>query len=250
MQENGSWNLAYEIIMVILAVVVAVNLYLSFFVNLTADQSVLVNRIDIFLLSIFVVDYLVRLYKTDNKIQFIKLNWIDLVAIMPFDMAFRAFRLARLTRIVRVLRLIRAGVMLKRFFHVPLEILNTNHLGKVLFSTVIMVILGAIGIFISEEKVNNIGDALWWAIVTTTTVGYGDISPSSTAGRIIAIVLMLIGIGTIGMLTGSIATYFISDKKNNDDVLDLIHKKINNLENLNEVEFNELIRLINEKRLR
>ncbi len=51
-------------------------------------------------------------------------------------------------------------------------------------------------------------DALWWSFVTCTTVGYGDISPSSMLGRIVAVLLMLFGIGLIGMLTGSITTYF------------------------------------------
>jgi voltage-gated potassium channel len=54
----------------------------------------------------------------------------------------------------------------------------------------------------------SFGDALWWSIVTTTTVGYGDISPATPIGRIIAIILMIFGIGMIGMLTGTITTYF------------------------------------------
>lgn len=57
------------------------------------------------------------------------------------------------------------------------------------------------------------GDALWWAIVTATTVGYGDIAPVTPIARVIAVVLMLVGIGTLGMITGSIATYFLTDEE-------------------------------------
>lgn len=55
-------------------------------------------------------------------------------------------------------------------------------------------------------------DALWWSIVTCTTVGYGDISPSTLPGRIIAVFLMIVGIGLISMLTGTITTYFTKIK--------------------------------------
>lgn len=248
MQPKVLWNLVYELIMVLLAIVVAINLYMNFFVDLSTNQALLVDRVDMILLWIFIVDYTVRLIKAENRIRFVKSNWIDLVAIMPFDMAFRVFRLARLVRIVKVFRLIRAGVMLRRFFSVPLKILHTNNLGRVLSVTIVLIILGAMGIYAVEEKVNSFGDALWWSIVTTTTVGYGDISPASTGGRIIAVLLMIIGIGTIGMLTGSIATYFLSDKKQNDDLMNLIHDKIGNLPNLGDEEFDELMKLIYVKR--
>ena len=56
-------------------------------------------------------------------------------------------------------------------------------------------------------------DALWWAFVTATTVGYGDISPSSGIGRIIAAVLMLVGIGLLGALTSSITSFFLKEKE-------------------------------------
>ena len=61
-------------------------------------------------------------------------------------------------------------------------------------------------------------DAIWWSFVTTTTVGYGDISPSTNIGRLIAAILMIIGIGLIGSLTSTITTYFINaGKKTVDD---------------------------------
>jgi len=56
-----------------------------------------------------------------------------------------------------------------------------------------------------------LGDGIWWSVVTSTTVGYGDLSPVTPIGRGLAVVLMIVGIGTIGMITGSIATYFIED---------------------------------------
>ena len=59
-----------------------------------------------------------------------------------------------------------------------------------------------------DPEIASPGDGLWWAVVTSTTVGYGDLSPSAPVARVVAVVIMIVGVGTIGMLTGSIATYF------------------------------------------
>ena len=74
-----------------------------------------------------------------------------------------------------------------------------------------MIGLGAIGIFAVERGQNNniqsIGDALWWAVVTTTTVGYGDVSPVIGEGRLIAVSLMVVGIGFIGVFTATVTSF-------------------------------------------
>lgn len=69
-------------------------------------------------------------------------------------------------------------------------------------------VVGSLAIREVEPALGSFADALWWSVVTATTVGYGDLSPASGVGRLIAVGLMLVGIGTIGMVTGSIATYF------------------------------------------
>src|SRR5436853_326114 len=74
----------------------------------------------------------------------------------------------------------------------------------VALTTIVVIALGAIGIFAVEhgenKAIGSLGDAFWWAIVTTTTVGYGDVSPVTTEGRLIAVALMVVGIGFIGVL--------------------------------------------------
>ena len=92
---------------------------------------------------------------------------------------------------------------------------------------------------------------MWWSIVTITTVGYGDISPVTTYGRILAAFLMIAGIGFLGMLTGTISTYFVDCvlKKKKKETLDakikqVIAAKIEEIENLNDQELTELLELI------
>jgi len=79
------------------------------------------------------------------------------------------------------------------------------------------VVLGAVGFYALEsdenQAIRHFGDALWWAITTVTTVGYGDIVPITPEGRLIAVVLMLTGIGVIGLFTASVASLLFEEQK-------------------------------------
>jgi len=92
-------------------------------------------------------------------------------------------------------------------------VLQTNGLGAVLAFSAGLIGLGGLAIWAVEPDMGSFGDGLWWSVVTTTTVGYGDISPATGLGRLVAAVLMIVGIGTIGMITGSIATFFIGEHR-------------------------------------
>ncbi|GAE36660.1 potassium channel family protein [Halalkalibacter akibai] len=86
-------------------------------------------------------------------------------------------------------------------------------------------------------------DALWWSIVTATTVGYGDIPLETNIGRAIALILM---IGVIGMFTGSIATYFLTDQRKENGTIEYIKNELSHYEKLSADEFERLIVLMNQ----
>lgn len=160
--------------------------------------------------GVFAIDYVVRFAVAPNRASFFKSHIPEFLAALPLE-PFRVFRLIRLTR------LLRAGAVLWRVTRNVRRVLNTNGLAYVLMATSAFIVVGAAAIHIVEPDLGSYGDALWWAVVTATTVGYGDLSPSEPLGRVIAFCLMMVGIGTIGMITGSIATYFIRRK---NEVLD------------------------------
>lgn len=191
---TGPWRVAYDAVMIGLALVVVALLLLD-------DEGwvTIVNRV---VWLVFIADYVTRLLLSTDRRAFVRANVVDLLAILPADQ-FRALRL------LRVLRLLRAVSILNRVLRDLRGIRDTNGLGWVLVVAVGIISAGAAAVYFLEESVTTWSDAFWWATVTATTVGYGDISPESAGARTVAVVLMLVGIGTIGMLTASIATYFL-----------------------------------------
>lgn len=213
--------LIYELIMAALALVIVVILIIEFTTPLSEAQKTLLANIDLAILAVFAVDYFYRLARAKEKWLFVKSNIFDLIAIIPFDKAFRVARLARLIRVVRfsrtarlvrifrLTRAIRLFVFTRRFSNTISGIFKTNGLIYVVLFTIGIVLIGAYGIMIFEDAINTFSDALWWSLVTTTDLGYGDIAPVSTGGRVVAGILMVVRIGFLGMLTGSITTFFV-----------------------------------------
>jgi voltage-gated potassium channel len=198
---RGIAGVVYEAVMVALAVLV---------IALLAQPDEGVYRtINLAIWGVFVVDYLLRLAFSGDRKAFMRRNVIDLIAIMPADV----FRAARALRVLRLLRLLRSAAVLWRVSATVRAIMGTNGLSWVLAVTGVVIVLGAGAVLAVEPDMGDFGDALWWSIVTSTTVGYGDLAPETIVGRLVAVVLMVVGIGALGMITGSIATHFIHGRQ-------------------------------------
>ena len=243
----------YEITMIMLAIIVVIVLFLEMFFEFSEPVADLLFRIDLFILIIFAIDYFTRLiFIADKKLRFVKTNKADLVAIIPFSSVFRVARVARLARLGRLARLTRMTRLTRflRFFRIfrvaavfnkalvgIKGIFKTNGLHLVSAFTALIVLFGAIGMYQLEggHTIDSFADSLWWSFVTTTTVGYGDIAPVTGPGRLLASVLMVIGIGFVGMVTGTIATYFVNradSMVNGDKDIERIKESLDNFNDL------------------
>lgn len=173
------------------------------------------RQIDLLILAIFWIDYLLRFYLATKKSDFFKKNILDLLAILPFNEMFSLFRvarlfrltkLARLTKIIRITKFVKVFAFFNIFKSKSKKFLHTNGFIYVLYCSVILIFTSSCIMSYLEKQ--SFWDSLWWSIVTCTTLGYGDIAPTTSIGRIVAVILMVFGIGFIGMLTGTITTYF------------------------------------------
>lgn len=193
------------------------------------------------ILVIFMIDYFVRCYLSKNKWLFFKSNIFDLLAIIPLDSILSLFRFSRLFRLSKVMRLSKifrlfrlVGVVGKLEKNAKI-FFNTNGFGNLLKGALSILVIGSL-IYSSSENV-PFTKSLWWAITTATTVGYGDMSPATDTGKIVAVILMILGVGVIGMLTSTITSFFMHNEEQSNDEL---NKKIDNLSN----EINELKKII------
>jgi len=205
----------FDIVIVILSIYVLITLIIDSFFKLAPEVSRLLYLFDDLICIIFLYDFTYRLIKAPSKLKFMKWGWIDLISSIPTFEYLRAGRLIRLVRLFRVLRAFRSVRYLTS------HIFKTRTKGT--FATVslisfLMLIFGSISILqletVPESNIKTAEDAIWWAFVTITTVGYGDKYPVTTEGRIIAGFLMITGVALFGTFTGFIAAWFMGDKSN------------------------------------
>jgi len=148
----------------------------------------------------FAADLVIGLIKADSKVTYLKRHPLEIAStLLPF------LRPLRLMRVISFGGLALQKVAMGRQFAITV---------KVAIATVFIAYVSAVQITILERPVEgsnikNFGDALWWAVTTVTTVGYGDRYPTTTEGRFLAVLLMLMGISLVGVITASVASWFV-----------------------------------------
>ncbi len=195
---------------------------------LSAEVRSLLDMGDTVACLIFMGDFFYRLWTAPNKLQFLKWGWIDFVTSIPAVDVLRWGRLIRVFRLIRVLRATRGLVSIVHTY--KLHRSETAIAGVFLISF-LTIMLSSISILIIEAasggNIQSGGDALWWAVSTITTVGYGDKYPVTPEGRVVAGVLMTVGISLFGALTGLIASWFVkSPASDNGAALDRLEKEV------------------------
>lgn len=204
----------YEIFILILTVLSVFNLFLIL-IDFDDDTVQVVSQVNLLLSLIFMMDFLYRLYSAEvRKDYFFKqYGWLDFLGGLPFP----------ITNLARLMRLFRASRGLRKLGgkEVLRQVAN-NRADSVLISVGLCVILllefGSI--FILKAEANQIGsninsseEALWWVLVTISTVGYGDYFPVTRTGRFVAIFVIIAGVGVFGTLSGFLTNSFLGQKE-------------------------------------
>jgi voltage-gated potassium channel len=218
----------FDLVILVLSVVVLVALGAEIMLVLTPETRRILFWLDFGICMVFMTDFFVRLYKAESKKEFLKWGWIDFIASIPVIEPLRWARIVRLLRILRILRAFRSSkTLISYVFHRK----SQSALSIGLLTGLLALFTGSVLILEVESasphaNITNAADAIWWAMVTVTTVGYGDFYPVTTEGRIIASGMMMVGIGLFGTLSGAMASILLSKS-------DLDHDRDQSLEQLN-----------------
>lgn len=203
-----------ETTITILVAVSVILIVIDYVYELSSEQEYFVYIFDLAIVAVLIADFYRRLHASGlGYRQFILKHWYEIPAMIPvivfsvlethtvIGAALRGIGLIPLFRIVRL-------------FYRTTIILKESKIAYLIAFSSGSIILGAIAEFIVESpnpnsKITNLGDAFWWAIVTVTTVGYGDTYPVTIEGKIIASILMIIGIGVLGIFISTFGAALI-----------------------------------------
>ena len=211
-EERGRKVTTYDLIIGILAIFSLILLIPIYFGNLSSEDVAILTYLEYALCVIFLLDFFRSLRLAQDKWgYFLKGGgWLDLLGSIPIA-AFAIFRVARLFRIVRLLRRMTGGEVRRMF---------TGRIAQntLLFTLVIALLLVFIIswlVLLAEQgapgaNIKTYHEAVWWAFVTITTVGYGNYYPITGWGQSLAVILMFFGLGIIGVLSSYLASLFIS----------------------------------------
>lgn len=209
---------AVELPLLVLALAMVPLLVLPLLLDLPGGVEASFVALDWFIWAVFAFEYVVRLVLTDRRWRFVRREWPDLlIIVLPF---LRPLRIVRSARALRLLRLGRLVSVLSKAGQQGQRLLVRHKLHYAVLVTMV-VVLGAAALILAAEEggggsIDSFGDALWWAVTTVTTVGYGDMFPVTPAGRGIAAFLMVAGIALFGVLTANVAAFFVEQDREAD----------------------------------
>jgi voltage-gated potassium channel len=208
----------FQLVILVLSFYVLGALVVDVFFTLSPEMSQLLDYIDVVVCVFFFTDFCIRFHQAPSKRRFMRWGWIDLLASIPAGL----FMAGRLVRVVQVLRLLRALKSLRMLW---LLLFRNRAKGVFASATTATLLLVAFGSMIMllvespdpESPIGSAEEALWWAFVTVTTVGYGDYYPITTLGRVVAVLLMICGVGLFGSFAAYVGSMFIDDQSDEDE---------------------------------
>ena len=189
-------------------------------IELSIGESPLLENLAFTIWIIFILDFIVRFSLAPLKINYLKSQWITLIAlIIP---AFRILRGFQVLKATRSIYLVKVAASIRRGMEMLGSVLGRHGFGYVIGLTLIVILLGAAGMQALEGKFENYGDALWWTAMVITTMG-SDFWPQTLEGRILCLGLAIYAFAIFGYITATVASFLIEkDKKNTGDYQKLL----------------------------
>ncbi|MCU7826309.1 potassium channel family protein [Kitasatospora sp. DSM 101779] len=170
--------------------------------------------------AVFALDYATRLVLAERRWEFVRRSPLDLASV-----------LLPLVQPLRLLRLVSTLLLAGQRVRMASQVRLTTYVAGVVLG---LLVFGSLAILEIERSspnasIRTLGDALWWSFTTMTTVGYGDLTPTTGIGRLLAVALMLSGIALLGVVTANIAAWFVARFEAEDRLDHLNHRAIQDL---------------------
>ncbi len=209
-----------ELFVLVLALLSVLLLILEFAGEFAPEDRRFLERADLVIAMLFLIEFTVRLARAPDRKAFMKKYWWELLASIPvtneFARSLRGLRLLRIIRLLRILRVIRLAVRLRILFERSQRFAGNTHIITITTTAGVVVLTGSLAFHFFEsgtnQNVKSLWDSFWWAMVTVSTVGYGDIYPVTIGGRLTAMLLMLIGVGVLGSYVAAITNYVVGNR--------------------------------------
>jgi len=168
--------------------------------------------------AIFVAELVFILRVAPRRKAALRAHWLDVtVIVLTVPLVSGLLASMRLVRLARLIRLFRAGTILTRLLQRERALSSGTAFRFVALITVfVVVVAGSVEAIVDTKDFSSTWDGIWWAVVTVTTVGYGDVTPKTVEGRIVAIVVMFVGIGFLSVLTATIASFFVKTERSEE----------------------------------
>lgn len=204
----------YEIFIALLSILSIFNLVLVYAMNSDGSLQNILTTMNALLSFVFLSDFTYRLLTAGSKSGYFfrQFGWADLLASLPFPQ----FKILRLFRLVRVYRLMRE-VGPEKVADSLLKDRAGSALYTLLFAGIMVLEFGSLAILRVEEyapngNIKSASDALWYVLVTISTVGYGDRYATTQVGRIIGSLIIIVGVAIFGTFTGYLANFFLAPR--------------------------------------
>lgn len=210
----------WEIVLFLLSVYVVAELYVSSLVSYSARTKEIILIADTVICALFLFEFFRGLIRSKDKWSYLKSNWIDFVSSIPM---IGILRVGRVVKIIRVLRAIRSGKVIFSVFSRNSPIKTLKNLAAVIL---VLIIIFSLSINQLEKGENpffeSIGNSVWWTVNTTISFGFfQDISPVTPEGRIISLILILLGMMLFGTFISTVTDYYVKEEKIEDEVATL-----------------------------
>jgi voltage-gated potassium channel len=201
----------YDLFILVISVLSLFVMALYYLPGIGQTETAVAFALDTVFSFIFLYDFFRSLKRAADRWGYFKQSgWLDLLGSLPTVTFLRIFRIARLIRIIRTMRRIE--------FEEVWRVYKENRAESTFYTTLIIVILLLTFTSLTivqiesaspEAQITTSSDALWWSLVTTTTVGYGDLVPTTDTGRLLATLLMTLGVALVSVLTSYVTTSLI-----------------------------------------